>query len=421
VQVTADSQTVEAGYPLDLGYRAVGAEIKLHVGAYDEDVHVCQIPMAPVRNFIQDTETTVEIYIKSADGQPDRRIKTTPHPFVLTASVPTEEPHDRTRDGTWKIPVTADIVDGPSGISLIGKRLVFKFAGTMDDVACSAPKHANSDEEAVDFAYRNYTAEATVAGLQLVVRPMRAPSGYAGIGIGAGGIDTPAHKAVVHAKVFGATRATVNFSLQGGEGAGTKYNVPFVGEVEFGAGQRRAILRCGSRTFEAGVTPQPISRQTDPDGIAKAILISSNKLEQCRILASTTLPGQGNVTAYQDVPFEAGDVDIRFDPDYLPQQGEFNIDVTLSHHGQPMKDHQLVVWASKVVAEGETFVFDQDHPQNLEQYILLRTGNGWDFWDRDPRLDPTNAQGKTRAVAKTVSSKQLDLVTIAVQDLSLRK
>jgi hypothetical protein len=86
-----------------------------------------------------------------------------------------------------------------------------------------------------------------------------------------------------------------------------------------------------------------------------------------------------------------------------------------------MKDHQLVVWASKVVAEGETFVFDQDHPQNLEQYILLRTGNGWDFWDRDPRLDPTNAQGKTRAVAKTVSSKQLDLVTIAVQDLSLRK
>jgi hypothetical protein len=56
VEVTVDSEEVKAGVTNDLGFRCPGDVVSFHVGAYDWDQHVCDIPRAPVKNYIQATE-----------------------------------------------------------------------------------------------------------------------------------------------------------------------------------------------------------------------------------------------------------------------------------------------------------------------------------------------------------------------------
>jgi hypothetical protein len=425
VQVTADSQTVEAGSPLDLGYRAVGAEIKLHVGAYDEDVHVCQIPMAPVKNYIQATEIKVDVLIEGTDSQPDKKIAS-----VTLTTPPADPPQtDRGWDGTWKIPATAIPEGETQPVSLVGKRLVFKFVGIVDDVTCSAPKHANSDDEAVDFAYRNYTAELTVStGLLLTVRPRGAPAGYQGIGIAAGGINSAAHQADVEIRVLGGGQRNVNLSLAGGQGEGTTYTftIPIIDRtvtVRFGSGQVRARLQVGGRTIIAGQGAQTVVVRTGPDGIARGTLTSSNKLELCTISASVQLPGQGVVQDSKVVPFEFGALGIEFEKPYLPPAGKERIDITLTHHGQPMNNHDLVVYAEKVVVEGQVIAFDENDPEKLADYILVSNRQNFSrtrWWTLDPRVK-TDGQGKANVWAENVSAGRVESWTVAVSDFSLKK
>ena len=264
------------------------------------------------------------------------------------------------------------------------------------------------------------TIEVVPPALVVTARPSGAPAGHQEKGIGAGGIPTPAHQALVEVKVGSDGIHTVSLSLEGGEGAPTTYDVPILGRISFG-GRVRAKLSIGGKEFTAGSTGQPISVQTDASGVVRGVLTSSNRLEVCRIVASVTLPGRPKVTVREDVPFEAGEGSIEFSQDVLPPHEVVGITVKLAHHTQPMQDHELVIWAKKVVVDDEEIFFDPDHPQRLEQYVLLSTGKGWGTWHRDPRLDKTDALGETKARAKNVSKGELERVTIAVQDMSLRK
>ena len=161
VEATVDGQTVNPGPPpLYLQYKLVGAEIKFHVGAYDEDVHVCQIPMAPAKNYIQATEIKVSVLTKGTDGQADEEITT----VSLTTSPATPPQTDRAWNGAWTIPEYATLVSNGQQVRLVNKVLVFRFAGEVDDVHCEATKHANSDDDSVHMGvgYVDYAAEVLV-------------------------------------------------------------------------------------------------------------------------------------------------------------------------------------------------------------------------------------------------------------------
>jgi len=255
--------------------------------------------------------------------------------------------------------------------------------------------------------------------LEVVTRPRNAPPGHQGVGIGAGGIETSAHQADVEIRVSGGGVNTIYLSLQGGLGQGTTYT--FHGKTfTFGKGPVAAKLQIGGKEYVAGQTAQPISVQTGPDGLIAGTLTSGNKLGECKILATATFSGQGEVSAFKYVPFEASEISIKFDKSVLAPHDPVGIEIALSHHGQPMEGHQLIVWASQVETDDHIIEFDPTKPRNLNRYVLLSTRHGND-WTPDPILELTDVQGLTFARAKATSAGGLKMLTVSVQDFSLRK
>jgi len=269
---------------------------------------------------------------------------------------------------------------------------------------------ATDDKVAADTA----TLEVSVLPRDIVitVKPRGAPPSHQGIAIGAGGIATAAHQADVEVRVLGGGQHTIELRLEGGKGEDTKY-----GRRRFGLGKVPAKLEVGGTPFVAGVS-EPITVETDAQGVATGTLTSSNRLENCRILASTTLPDESKLSAFVDVPFEAGKLLVEFDKESLSPRGVVGVEVTLTHHKQPMKDHELVVWASKVVVDGRTIAFDIRRPRKLNRYVLISTWRE-KAWRRSPRMEWTDSEGKTKAQIRNVSRGRIEEATVSAQDFSL--
>jgi hypothetical protein len=153
--VTANSLTVSPGQVLDIGRLTVGNPVKFYVGAYDNDAHVCQIPMLPVRNFIADSQVAVKVHLSDAAGNPTK--------LLMTRAL-TSKALDKDRAWEYFLIIPAEVVpEGESqSISLIGKQLLFEFSGTINDVKCTAPKHAASDDTGLSLDEQVYRVTGSV-------------------------------------------------------------------------------------------------------------------------------------------------------------------------------------------------------------------------------------------------------------------
>lgn len=404
VEITVDGQVVNPGsVPLNLQYRAVGTTITFHVGAYDEDTHVCQIPMSPVRNFIQDTEIAVEIYIKGTNGQPDQRINTTPYPLVLTSSVPTEEPRDRAWDGTWKIPATAIPEGDTQPVSLVGKRLVFKFAGAVDDVTCTAPKHKNSDDETVYLDSLGYTAELVVESLGIEIKTKRQGASSWDTAdmtsIAVGCVSSPIHRADVEITTTPAQPGKM---------------LP----ITFTAGRytqgKDAILILNGVRIVARQDATPTHVATDSQGKLIGTLTSSDVLTHAYPCVVESLGVRRNVAFVWDN--YAGDDYWDSDPPYLVMGKPITQTLSLSLDGIALNNHEVKFYVEKITyldSDGLDHVIENrpDNPQDVSAFAEFK-----------PATVRTDARGRaqTKLHAYELAGKEIVEVEMVAYDLSAR-
>lgn len=345
VQVTADAQTVDAGFPRDLGSRAVGAEIKFHVGAYDKDDHVCQIPMAPVKNYIQATEIKVEVFIKGLNDQPDRKITTVPLP-----TAPADPPQtDRAWDGTWTIPESVVPEGEQDAVHLVGKRLLLKFVGTVDDVPCSAPRHKDSDDEAVNLESAGYVVElwVEVPGLEIKTKRAKSKDWDAGTtSIAVGGVDSPIHTAEVEVST---------------EPELAEQELP----VSFTAGRyaagKEARLVLNGVSIAPGTTAMVL---TDKKGKLTGTLISSDVLTSAAPCVISASHKSRNVDFVWDN--YAGDDYWEADPPYFVPGQAGTHTLKLSLDGVGLDGHEIKFYVEKITyldANGQE-QFEENRPLN---------------------------------------------------------
>lgn len=262
VIVQADGRALSPGTSVDLGLKRVGDAISFHVGAYDEDEHVCQIPVDPIKNYIldaakveqeipapdhpgqtmkatSDAPVRVQVWLKGEGGAADALLTS-----LALATAPKDPPQtDRSWDGNWTVTSAAR-----------GRRLVFKFVGAVDDLKCTAPKHAESDDEPYDLAYAGHEAVATVVLVDLAVSNRtgelpEATEENPGIYLAAG-TDT---RALRLRAVLPVDRPSGTVTLS----------------QESGAGRVRLLRSDGSLFWNSGPTPKDVS-PLDADILCRA-------------------------------------------------------------------------------------------------------------------------------------------------------
>lgn len=139
IKVTFKDVEIGFGRPdLLVGYLKVGDVLDVSVGSLDEDDHVCDIPMSPVLNSIQEKTIEVELLdVDNANAVLDHQ--------TLTCATAGSYSFTRLWEGSITIPASA-----------LGKLVTIRLKGTIDDNTCSDHPHSSDDAAVKSAEYSAY-------------------------------------------------------------------------------------------------------------------------------------------------------------------------------------------------------------------------------------------------------------------------